>query len=55
MVNAGRQAVLSTEAFSGFSGGIWASWNITGMCGFRWRARLAQNGVVNGIFFWRAG
>ena len=43
--------MLSTQSFSAFSAGLWASWNLTGHVRIQVTATAGANGVVNGIFF----
>jgi hypothetical protein len=51
IVDAGSKAVLSTQSFSSFIGGIYATWTIKGNVQMQVVDTGGFNAVVNGIFF----
>ena len=51
IVDAASQALLSTESFSSFSGGIYETWNIKGHVQIKVVFTGGNNAVVAGVFF----
>ncbi len=51
IVDAATKAVLSTQTFSSFYGGVYESWNIKGHVQFEVVLNGGYNAVVNAIFF----
>ena len=51
VVNAVSQAVLNTQSFSSFSGGVWAVWNVKGHVQVQVTRTGGLNAIVNALFF----
>ena len=51
ILNASTNAVLSTQSFSNFHNGVWASWNINGNVIIQVTDTAGANAVVAGVFF----
>jgi len=51
VLNAATGAVLDTRSVSGFQGGTYLSWDLTGTVRFRVTNRGPSNAVLGGIFF----
>ncbi len=49
--DAATSAVLDTRTLSGFSGGQWVVWNLTGHVQIRVTRTAGPNAVINGLFF----
>lgn len=51
ILDATTLAVLSTQSFSAFSGGVYEAWNIKGHVQIKVTYSGGQNGLINAIFF----
>ena len=51
IMDAGTNALLDTESFSGFQNGVYAAWNISGHVHIQVTLTGGPNAVVSGIFF----
>jgi len=55
MIDASSGAVLDSRAFSSFTGGVYAAWNISGHVRIQITNNGGQNAIVTGIFFGPGG
>ncbi len=51
IVDANSKAVLNTQAFSSFSGGVYATWSVKGHVLVQVTGTAGPNGIVNAVFF----
>ncbi len=51
VVDAVSQAVLNTQSFSSFSGGVWAVWSVKGHVKIQVTRTAGLNAIVNALFF----